>query len=921
MKKLLLPLLFLFACHIFAGEIIIKTKKDFTKEGLQNYISNNFEYILKDSQLSYFISNRKIFDSKPYNDLLNRKANINALKNIFVVKFSGNVSEEVAAAKLSSDPEFEYVEKMPKRDLLFVPNDPLIQEQYYLENINLFDAWDTFQEGKEILVAIIDTGIEYEHEDLIDQIWTNPGESGLDENGVSKDTNGIDDDGNGYIDDFQGWDFISGTGEDNDPRPGNRHGTHVAGIVAAGIDNSIGVTGVSPNTKLMAVKIGNDNPNIRGVQRGYEAILYAAITGADVINCSWGGAGNSQAEKSTIETAIDLGSIIIAAAGNDNMDAAFYPAAYEGVVSVASTSVFDGKSGFSNYNSSVDISAPGSQIYNTVTENEYSHLSGTSMASPVIAGVAAMAIQTFPDFSPRMIEEQLQATADPRVIDDRYIGKLGTGIVDVEKAINEKNAKNIDLFNYDVKDIDGDDIFESGEELDVTFVLENILNPIDNIQYKFTLDPEIEFSETEPVDYGFFDVNQKILDNAFITLPDSLPLDYLYDLELNVTGEDYQRDFVLSFMVNQSYRNLSSEKIDVTVNSRGNIAYNDYPANNEGIGFKYLGGESLLFEGGMIVSSSSQSISSVVRSANQSVQGSDFIASKLIGKNELLFSESADISYTDNNEKGKAGVKIEKTYILAKEGDLAGSLIIQNEITNITETATDSVYVGYFFDWDIGPSGRNNIAEFWKEEEIGIQYNNADGTFPYVASALISEGDFIFYALDNDGSSTINPGVYDGFTRTEQWRTITGKIDRDKSNETDASMVFSSGPYSLEPGESKEVSFILMVSEEKEDFPKILEKAKTEYEALTVEDNIEENKFKVYPNPISGRIINIELDKKINSKTEIRIIDLDGKIVFANNYKLKSKEFSLEIPQLMKGTYIIEIINIDKIYSKKIALE
>lgn len=922
-KKLLIALIIFIGSNLLANEIIVKTNTDFTKQALKNYLSNNYIFMDGETKIDYFISNRELFD--PKNDqfsLLNKKANINSLKNIFVVKYESMIDPIVASGKLNSDKNFQYVEPLPKRELQLVPNDSLYQDQYYLQNINIEEAWEIFDEGDEIVVAIVDTGIDLEHEDLKDNIWENPGESGIDENRNDKSSNGIDDDANGYIDDLFGWDFMGELlQEDNDPRPGNRHGTHVAGIVAASTNNTIGVAGVALNTKLMAVKIGPDNPNIRGVSRGYDAIIYAAVTGADIINCSWGGGGFSNAENEMIQVANNLGSLIIAAAGNDNSNAAFYPAAYDNVISVASTGAFDTKSGFSNYHSSVDISAPGSQIMNTVFNNEYDRLSGTSMASPVVAGIASLVKQSFSDFDSRKLGEQLKATADPKINTGNYQGLLGAGLAKADEAISNKNAKNISLFNYAVRDIDEDQILESGDEIEILFVLENILNPINDVKYSLEFDDNIESQTTDIREIGFFEVEQKITRSETITLPDSLPLDFNFPVKIKVEGEEYSRDFVITFNVNQSYRNLSSELIDLTINSRGNFAYNDYPANEQGLGFKYLDQESILFEGGMIVSSSSNSISSVVRSSNQSVQGSDFIPLSVAKVEEYDLSNLIYSSFTDNALEDKAGVEIEKEYILPKEGELAGVVFVKNKVKNISNVITDSLYLGYFFDWDIGQGGSDNISEYWQEENIGFQYNAENVELPFVAVALVSEGDFIFYPLDNDGSSTINPGVYDGFTKWEQWRTLTGDITREKSNQTDASMVFGSGPFSLAQEETQEIDFVIMTAETKEEFPELLKKAKESFNALNVEEDVAQDSFiSLYPNPVQD-YLNINFERAVYFEFEINIYNISGELVLNQARNVVSNNLKIDISNFDSGTYILELKNDNYTLTEKFIVE
>ncbi|RMI02049.1 MAG: hypothetical protein D6681_10630 [Calditrichaeota bacterium] len=279
-----------------------------------------------------------------------------------------------------------------------VPNDSRFGQQWALKNsndadIDATDAWDITTGSDAVVVGIIDTGIDYNHPDLAPNIWRNPGESG-----GGRENNGVDDDGNGYVDDFRGWDFRN---NDNDPSDQNRHGTHVAGIVGAVGNNGRDISGVNWRVKLAALKfLGADGSG--NVGDAVEAILYAVRMNIKILNNSWGGSGASQALQDAIETARQAGILFVAAAGNDSKDtdsSPNYPSAYpnENIVAVASSDDRDRMSSFSNWGkTSVDLAAPGSNILSTVPGG-LTELSGTSMATPHVVGVAALVMARFPN--------------------------------------------------------------------------------------------------------------------------------------------------------------------------------------------------------------------------------------------------------------------------------------------------------------------------------------------------------------------------------------------------------------------------------------------------------------------------------------------------------------------------------------------
>ena len=272
-------------------------------------------------------------------------------------------------------------------------------------DIDAFAAWD-LSTGQDVVVAVIDTGVDVRHDDLIPNLWTNPGEIA---------GNGIDDDGNGYIDDVNGYDFVN---RDADPDDNDAHGTHVAGSVAARGDDGYGVPGVAFEAKIMSLKF---------MDRGWggtasaaaEAINYAVNNGAHIINASWGGPGSSYAIRNAIAYARSRGVLFVTAAGNEGLNNdsyASYPANYDldNIVSVAASDRRDGLASFSNYGSShVDLAAPGVDIVSTLPGDTWGYMDGTSMASPYVAGAAALLKSVAPSMSVQELRLTLLSSVDP----------------------------------------------------------------------------------------------------------------------------------------------------------------------------------------------------------------------------------------------------------------------------------------------------------------------------------------------------------------------------------------------------------------------------------------------------------------------------------------------------------------------------
>lgn len=271
------------------------------------------------------------------------------------------------------------------------------------EDIDILRVWrQGFTGNRRVVVAVIDTGVDYNHPDLASNIWKNPGEIP---------GNGIDDDHNGFIDDVRGWDFQN---NDNDPMDDNRHGTHCAGVIGAEGNNSMGIAGLNHRVSILPIKfLGNSGGTLEG---GVKSIQYATLMKVNIMSNSWGGGGESQILKEAIEKARDAGILFVAAAGNssaDNDATDTFPANYD-VSNVLSVAAIDNQgklAKFSNYGrKKVHVAAPGVKIHSTVIDGRYEALSGTSMACPHVAGVAALMLSRKRYQTAEEIKERIMRT-------------------------------------------------------------------------------------------------------------------------------------------------------------------------------------------------------------------------------------------------------------------------------------------------------------------------------------------------------------------------------------------------------------------------------------------------------------------------------------------------------------------------------
>jgi len=329
---------------------------------------------------------------------------------------------EEAVARLNKEPQVIYAEPNYKIRLLNVPNDPRYGECWGLNNtgqtggtvdadIDAQEAWDISIGSYSVVVAVLDTGVDYTHPDLAANIWTNSDETP---------GNGIDDDNNGYVDDVRGWDFEH---ENNNPMDDYGHGTHCSGIIGAVGNNGVGVAGVNWRVTIMPLRIiGNQDLEAYCVDAA-EAIHYAVDNGARIMSCSW---WTVQHYSQTLENAVVYADqhdvMLVAAAGNDSRDdddpaynhwPSEWP--YDNIIAVAATNHTDGRAYFSNWGLvSVDVGAPGEDILSTIWPGQgYDVMSGTSMATPHVAGVVALMLSLQPNLTKQQIRQYLFTTVDP----------------------------------------------------------------------------------------------------------------------------------------------------------------------------------------------------------------------------------------------------------------------------------------------------------------------------------------------------------------------------------------------------------------------------------------------------------------------------------------------------------------------------
>lgn len=360
-----------------------------------------------------------------YRGILRKPALIREVSRMYIFTFSEEVNVLSAIPVLTGDPNIEFAELYALPRLHYEPDDPYLDQQWYLYHTYTIEAWDTVRGDttRRSIIAIVDTGVNWEHDDLGPNVWVNGAED-LNHNGIldPDDINFTDDDGNGFIDDVIGWDFGD---DDNDPaEDALLHGSGVASSASEATDNDYLGAGMGFSARLMCLKAADQQGNFLNP---YACIIYAADNGAQIINCSWGYLNYSQAEQDIINAAWEEDVLVIASAGANSNDTRMYPAAYEHVMGVTATDQDDHKAYFASYGTWVDICAPGVNIP-VIYGDDYSINSGTSYSTAIVAGLAGLLRTWYPEYSNDEIQQLIENSADPiDHLNPGYEGQLGSG--------------------------------------------------------------------------------------------------------------------------------------------------------------------------------------------------------------------------------------------------------------------------------------------------------------------------------------------------------------------------------------------------------------------------------------------------------------------------------------------------------------
>ncbi len=845
------------------------------------------------------------------------------LNRIMIVRYGSNEDPLYAASKLKELSYIEWAEPQYVRRLAVVPNDPGLSSEYNLALIQAEKAWNISEGDTSVIIGIVDTGVDWSHPDLYANIWHNPH--------WQSDTK--------FPGDSIGWDF-GGNGNGNNPTPDNNpiednpyHGTLVAGTADAVTNNSVGVAGIGFRCKIMPVKVTQANqidPTTGDpyVIYGFDGIKYAVDNGAKVINCSWGGGGYSNAEQEVIDYANSKGVLVVAAAGNDGVSEPFYPASYNHVLSVAATDQNDAVASFSNYGENIDVCAPGVGIYSTWEPNNYTYGTGTSFSSPLAAGLAALVFSHFPNYTPDQVAEQIRVNCDNiDGLNASYQYQLGGGRINAYKALSNSNSEAVRATNFTLSDAapggNGNGVFEPGETITILTNFTNYLSPINNLSVNLVcMDPAYAtvvsgfFSKSGVSTLGTFD---NAGSQFSFTLSKDVPLDAIIQFRLDYSDGSYSDFQLFSVPVNPSYFTQSGNDVSLTINSRGNYGFNDYPTNLQGDGFKFKNGSNRLFEGSLIIGTSSSTIEDAARGANQSYEDTSFSIVqpfKTYTPGSIADEQGIGIFNDDNAGANKLGITTRLQSYSFNSAPYNNFIILKYSFTNNSDKTISNFYAGIFSDWDL-VDGQNDSTEYDYTGNFGYAFHNAAGFDTLVATALISSTNYGYWAIMNDGSDG-SWGIYNGFYPSNKWQAISSGIGKSKAGSGDISEVTSGGPFSIPAGQTIDVAFAIAAGTSLGDIRTAVANARIKYQSIPTSISNDKNETPLsyslmqnYPNPFNpATTIKYRIAKP--GYVTLRVYDMLGKVVEtlvdenkpAGNYEVT---FPAGNRQLASGVYLYKL--------------
>lgn len=852
-------------------------------------------------------------------DLKRSWKNVKDIENVYTLKYDSNVDPYELAETIMEENgdvlEFTDVDMVYEAD--YTPNDPNMNSQYHIAKISAFGAWDFTKGDTNIVIGIVDSGSDLDHPDLAANIKFN----------YADPVNGIDDDANGYIDDFRGWDFIgNGSGMDNDPNVMGAncdHGSHVSGCAAQVTDNGVHGAGIGFRSKLLISKHGDDDDfsapgNTSFMYNADNGILYCTTMGADVINCSYGGSTFSGTTNNLIQNAWNNGTIVVASAGNQSTNGPRYPASYDNAVSVAATTPTDAKASFSNYHTTVDISAPGDGILSTLFNNSYASYSGTSMSSPITAGTIALIRAKNPGWGPQQVVDKLKSSVDSIYnVNPSFVGLLGTGRVNALKALTDMPI--ISILSSSSSDSalgNNDKTFGINEQVTIQLNLKNTWLAGNNASLRLTTtDPDVEIVKDSVFvgNIGAYSTFSTTVENTFIVkAKPSCPFDKSVTFKLAGSSTAYP-DFSTSTITvtfRQGWVTHSVNNMKLSLTKDGAIGKKTEPYGS-GLAINGVVGNNI-FEGGLMIGISNSKVMDNCRIATTGSQTeTDFQA---MTSYDLTtpgqYSDQDGRGFFNDNGAGsnKIGLEVDARSFANDEAADANYIIVRYRIKNTSGANLNGLHAGAYLFYQPGGIVNGNTTTVDGVNKLGYTFNS-NASLPYLGTALLTGQNLNFKPMN--GGDLIN-----GFTTEEKWTALSSGVSSTPVGPGLNAMVISAGPFNIPAGGEEIVSFAIVKGTNLADLLVNTTAAKVKYGTINVgiqqTSSVVPDKFELsqnYPNPFNpSTMINFAIAKQTFAK--LNVYDITGKLVSTLvNQELQpgNYQFSWNGFNLSSGTYFYRL--------------
>lgn len=726
---------------------------------------------------------------------------------IYKLKYNEPVALGKAVTLLMNVGIFEYVEPLAIQQLLGVPNDPSITNQWHLPKIKAYDAWDVTKGDTNIVVGMVDTGIEYTHADLAQNIKFN----------YADPIDGLDNDNDGFIDNFRGWDLVGNDNNASHDVGGGTlaHGTWASSSLAEVVDNNLQGAGVGYYTKFLPIKVNNSGGSIVA---GYEGIVYAANHGCSIINASWGDtAGYTQFGQDAVNYAtINKNALVIAAAGNNNNRSLFYPASLNYVISVGGSDTIDRKWVFapaegvgmgSNFNEFIDMLAPSMVIYGCMTPNTFNKIGGgTSFAAPMVAAAAALAKKVYPSYSALQLGELVKNSVDTIghiPFNATYAGKLGTGRLNVLRALTVTGFPGFRLENSVITDL-GDNVFVTGDTIRLQGLATNYLSASNNTIATITSSSPYLTAINSSINLGAVSTmgTANITGSSLTFKIDAgVPSNTPAIIVITFTDGTYKESQAFKILMNPSFLNMDVNNLTLSIGNDAKLGYMQ-PNQQNGAGFTNKGGATTIYSMGLVVTDKTGHASYSDYDDFLSTQG---IAVKLPG-----VESDKDIYGVANDDPAgltKIGVDVKYKSLGWNRSGLKDFIIQEYKIINTSGATLDSVFVGLYTDWEIMNAGQN-IAAFDTTHKIGYAF---DVTNTFVGTKSITgKYNVSHYAFDNAGVNGSFNLYSAGLTDAIAHATLTNGDARNIAGVSDVSDIVGEGPFTIANGDSVTVAFAIL---------------------------------------------------------------------------------------------------------------